>query len=183
MEFHVTYVGAEGAGSLTSLLHIMHATNSPYTFYANSESQFLHRRRNQLHTMFALRTPLRGQKVYEDPRHPHLGDALLDKQLIQEMNYLCLCDGIVFVIDSEMEGHERNLYEFELLKRDFALCEVDIDAKPIAFQVNKRDLPNICSMGWVRTNFQTQRCDYVESIATQGIGTLEAIEKLINLME
>jgi hypothetical protein len=181
-EFHIVYVGAEGVGCNTSLVNIFHATRSPLKLYANSESHFIYPKDTQHYHMFVIRAKLRAWRVYDHPLRPELGDPLLDKQFAQEMNYLCQCDGILFVIDSEIESKGYSLNEFALLKRDFTLCGVDIDAKPIVFQANKRDFDNICSMEWVKENFRTQRCDYVESIATQGIGTLEAIDKLINLM-
>lgn len=173
MEQQIIYVGCGVAGRSTSLTHVIQTTGAPVIRYANGEYHFTYR---QYHVVAIIST-FRGWLYYENPLDP-----TLHEQIVYEIDRLCTCDGIVFVIDSWSPHKPRNLRAFERLKGDLASRGIDVHTKPIVFQVNKRDLEDICSIDWVRENFRTQRCDYVESIATQGIGTREALDKLFDLM-
>ncbi|MBN1546454.1 MAG: hypothetical protein JW902_07335, partial [Syntrophaceae bacterium] len=143
-----------------------------------TEFRFTYTKEGRQHHVVAIESRIRSWLYYENPLDPNL-----DTTITHELTYLCNSDGIIFVIDSRVFKGEQNLLMFEKLDRDLVSRRIDIDSKPIVFQVNKRDLSDICSMDWVREHFRTQRCDYVESIATQGIGTREALDKLLDLIE
>jgi hypothetical protein len=51
-----------------------------------------------------------------------------------------------------------NVHEHGNLLRDLASRQVDGRRKPVVFQFNKRDLPQIVTMDWVRENFRAERC-------------------------
>jgi len=181
MMYHIVYVGCGLSGRRTSLATVMRASGvavDPLLIKGEEENNFMYTKSNRQYHVIATISIFRAWLYYEHPE-----DRASDKEIFCEIDRLCMCDGIVFVIDSQVPRKEHNLWQFEKLKRDLASRGVDIDTKPIVFQANKRDLDNICSMEWVRENFRTQRCDYVESIAAQGIGTREALDTLIDLIE
>lgn len=179
MLYHIVYVGGGVSGRRSSVAAVISATDtktdSPW--FNGEEYTCIYTKDNRQYHLNITVSATRSWLYYENPLDPDL-----DERIIREIDHLCTCDGMIFVIDSQLSVRDHNLEAFENLKRDLASRGVELDSKPIVFQANKRDLPNICSMEWVRENFRTQRCDYVESIATQGIGTLEAIDKLIDLM-
>ena len=107
----------------------------------------------------------------------------LNKSIENEIERLCSCDGIIFVIDSRQIRKGCNLVQLSRVRQDLASQGVDIDTKPVVFQVNQRDRDDICCIDWVREHFHTKRCAYVESVAIKGIGVLEALEKLFALVE
>ena len=179
MLYHIVYGGGVVSGRRTSVAAVMRATDTKTDsfWFCGEEYTFIYTKDNRQYHLNITVSATRSWLYYENPLDPDL-----DKRIIREIDHLCTCDGMIFVIDSQLPMRDHNLEAFENLKRDLTSREIDIDSKPIVFQANKRDLDNICSMEWVRENFRTQRCDYVESIATQGIGTMEAIDKLFDLV-
>lgn len=177
MTIQIVYAGCGLSGRSTSLTAVMLTTGSTLLRNRDEEYNFMYATGAQQYHVVATLSTFRAWLSYEDPTNP-----ALDKRIVYEIDRLCICDGIIFVIDSRRRMQEHNLHAFEELKRDLASRKRVIDSKPIVFQINKRDLDDICSMEWIREHFSTQRCDYVESIATQGIGTMEAVDKLFGLM-
>lgn len=110
-------------------------------------------------------------------------EAAADPRVMPELKALSEASGYVYVIESQSQIFKGNLKYFTRLGRDLAYLGCDFTKKPIVFQVNKRDLPGICSMEQVRKTFHTERCAYIESVATKGIGTIEALESLMALIE
>ena len=98
------------------------------------------------------------------------------------MDWLCKADGFVFVIDSQEVCLERNIEQLVHLNRDLLGRGVNPTIKPVVFQANKRDLPYLSTMEFLRSKFTAKRCAYVESVATEGVGTLEAVALLCELM-
>ena len=115
---------------------------------------------------------------YEDPTSP-----LLNPNVQREISRLHDADGLVFVVDGQLARFETNLDEFEKLQRDLRSRGVDIDEKPIVFQINKRDIDASVSIEHISNFFKVVRCSYVESIATEGVGTIETLSLLISLMQ
>jgi hypothetical protein len=58
----------------------------------------------------------------------------------------------------------------------------DPDAVPLVFQLNKRDLPNILSVAEMTSVLTWGRCDYEETVATQGLGVPRALDRLLDLI-
>ena len=99
----------------------------------------------------------------------------------EEIDRLASATGVIFVIDSQAERDESNVYQFEKLIRDVATRGVEARSKPIVFQVNKRDVPDARTMAWVRETFRAERAAYVESVAIESVGTLEALREVLKL--
>lgn len=104
-----------------------------------------------------------------------------DPSVREEIDAIGRADGLIVVIDSQAARAEANIAAFSELKRDLTLVGGDAASKPMVFQANKRDLPDVVSMEWVREHFRTERCAYVESEATQHKGTLEAMREVLRL--
>jgi mutual gliding-motility protein MglA len=91
-------------------------------------------------------------------------------------------DGVVFVVDSQIERMEANMESLENLRYNLHEQGYDLDKIPYVIQYNKRDLPNVASVEELRalTN-KTQVPDF-EGIATTGEGvfdTLKSVAKLV----
>ncbi|AKT43575.1 hypothetical protein [Chondromyces crocatus] len=115
----------------------------------------------------------------------HYNDAAslpADHPVQQELDWICEADGLVFIIDAQREREGANLEQFEHLTRDLRHRGLDLNDKPVVFQVNKRDLDSTSPLDEFRSVFGTRRCAFVESVASAGVGTREAILTLAALM-
>jgi hypothetical protein len=141
-----------------------------YAFSIAAESGVCH--------IVARLSSARSSLHYEDAR-----DSRLSPRVRIEIDWLCEADGILFVIDSQEARSPANEDEFTKLRQDLALRGVELNSKPIVFQVNKRDLKSLVPFDAVQASFRVERCAYVESVASKGIGTLEAVAELARLIK
>jgi signal recognition particle receptor subunit beta len=91
-------------------------------------------------------------------------------------------DGVVFVVDSQVERMEANLESLENLRTNLAEQGYDIDKIPFVIQYNKRDLPNAAPMEELQRLTNPRKVPEFEATATNGVGvfdTLKAIAKLV----
>jgi len=91
-------------------------------------------------------------------------------------------DGVVFVVDSQIERMEANLESMENLRTNLTEQGYDLDKIPFVIQYNKRDLPNIVPLDELRQQFNVRGVPDFEATATTGAGvfdTLKAIAKLV----
>lgn len=119
-------------------------------------------------------------------RRAHFGDydqtsAECDHGIRDEIERIAAADGLIFVIDSRVDRRAANIQQFDALRTDLGVRGVDAAAKPTVFQVNKRDLVDIVTMDWVREHFRAERCAYIESVAVESKGTLEAMREVLRL--
>ena len=149
-----------------------------FTARYRGEQSFPWRLREKPLTVVASVSAARAHFYYEDPEAPSL-----DPRIRAEIDQLGRADGVLFVVDPQQARSEANLEALDNLRRDLASQGVDLDTVPVVFQVNKMDLDDLCSLEWVRVNLRVKGCDYVESIATRGAGTTEALTKLLELIE
>lgn len=101
--------------------------------------------------------------------------------IVEEIDAISRADALVFVVDSQTARANANIESLSNLFRDLRSRGVSPEDIPIVFQANKRDLADIVTMDWVHQHFRTQHCGYVESIAPQQVGTLEAMREAISL--
>jgi len=90
-------------------------------------------------------------------------------------------DGIVFVADSQRPMLQSNVESLSNLKTNLAELGICIDAVPMVFQYNKRDLQDICAVGELDGTLNSREVPRVEAAALTGMGvfeTLRAISKL-----
>ncbi len=91
-------------------------------------------------------------------------------------------DGIVFVADSQSPMAEPNRESLRNLRENLAEIGLSLEAIPLVFQYNKRDLSNILSVEELNDQLNPDRTvEWFEASATNGPGvfeTLKAISKL-----
>ena len=91
-------------------------------------------------------------------------------------------DGVVFVVDSQIERMEANLESLENLRYNLQEQGYDLDKIPYVIQYNKRDLPNVASVEELRSLTNKTNVPDFEVIATSGEGvfdTLKSVAKLV----
>lgn len=107
-----------------------------------------------------------GQPFYEDGR----------KMLFRGI------DGIVFVVDSQVEKIESNIESFVEMEKLLLENGVNPNTIPIIFQWNKRDLPNIVSIEELNQRFNKRNGISMECIANTGEGVFETLTTLSKLI-
>ena len=103
--------------------------------------------------------------------------------LLEESDRVADSSAFVFVVDSQPERVEAGLEQLRLLRDDLARRSIDLDEIPVVFQLNKRDLNNVVPAADLQNAFKAGRCRYIESIATQGRGVVEAFETVLAMIE
>ena len=91
-------------------------------------------------------------------------------------------DGVVFVVDSQIERMEANLESLENLRYNLQEQGYELDKLPYVVQYNKRDLPNVAPVEQLRDMFNPTNVPDFEAVATTGYGvfnTLKAVAKLV----
>lgn len=90
-------------------------------------------------------------------------------------------DGIVFVADSQIPLLDANLESFDSLRRNLAQRDVDINALPLVFQYNKRDLDSLIPVETFNRLLNPQNLPYVEASAINGLGVFETLKEAAKL--
>lgn len=179
----IIYVGCGLAGKVTSLLSALHRAGQEGIDPVASEWPL--RRGLQRFILTRKTTPFLELSVRVSDKRATMIDYdpvdARDEQLREELDQIATADGLVVVINSHSDLKEANVEAFKRLLRDIRSRNVDAVDKPMVFQANKRDLPDVVSMEWVRENFHANRCAYVESIARNGSGTFEALKEVLRL--
>ena len=91
-------------------------------------------------------------------------------------------DGVVFVVDSQLDRMDANLESFENLKENLRLVGKSLDDIPVILQYNKRDLPFLASIPQLQSEFNVANRPHFEAVAHRGDGvydTLKTIGKLV----
>ena len=91
-------------------------------------------------------------------------------------------DGVVFVVDSQVDRVEANLESLDNLEDNLREQGYELDSIPFAIQYNKRDLPNIATIDDLRSMFNDRGVPDFEACAPKGEGvfdTLKAIAKQV----
>jgi hypothetical protein len=107
----------------------------------------------------------------------------LDELTAVERDAIARVHGIVWLIDSQAAMQSVNEYQFDAIRGELASLGVDLARVPVVFQLNKRDLPDIVSAETLKKRFATPVCEYVESIATRGVGVIEALDTCLQAQE
>lgn len=104
-------------------------------------------------------------------------------EVVEELQRLSTSSAFIFVVDSQQERIEAGGYELDRLRSDLRSQGIDLDGVATVFQLNKRDLKNAASAAELENRFRTGRCRYVESVATDGRGVVEAFETALAMVE
>lgn len=87
-------------------------------------------------------------------------------------------DGVVFVVDSQVERVEDDLKSWRDLQANLKDQGVPLHTLPLVFQYNKRDLSNAAPVVELQKLFNQQDHPSFESVATKGIGVMEALQSI-----
>lgn len=140
---------------------------------------------------FSWRGVLVGVRVRYDFRGGHPvqrlanvhGPANMLNMWKETLRFARTADGVVFVADSQTGRREANLEALRQLRWLMEDAGRSVDQVPIAFQLNKRDVPTVDSAEFLHGLLRTPRCAYVESVAPIGLGVMEAFTVLLGLLK
>lgn len=91
-------------------------------------------------------------------------------------------DGIVFVVDSQNERMEANLEAFETFQKALDRQGYDVARIPLVFQYNKRDVADAVPISELESTFNPGRRPSFEAIASRGIGVIETLQRVSELV-
>lgn len=90
-------------------------------------------------------------------------------------------DAVVFVADSQVSMVERNRESFENLIENLIENGYDPARIPVAIQLNKRDLPNVASVGELVAAMGVEGYPTCEAVASRGDGVFETLKLIVKL--
>jgi mutual gliding-motility protein MglA len=111
-----------------------------------------------------------------------VAESVDDERFAPEIAFLRIIDGIVFVVDSQRALLPSAKELLDRTIRDLTFLGREINHVPMVFQLNKRDLPTAATIERLRQVFRWPVVDYVETVATKHVGTVEALHRVIRLM-
>ena len=91
-------------------------------------------------------------------------------------------DGVLFVADSQVERMDANVESIENLMINLKTQGYDLMSIPYVLQLNKRDLPNVATVGEMTRLLKKKEEPVIEAVAPKGVGvfeTLKAVAKLV----
>jgi signal recognition particle receptor subunit beta len=91
-------------------------------------------------------------------------------------------DGVVFVVDSQVDKLQENLESFQNLQENLREYGHSIETIPVVLQFNKRDLPNVYPVDQLNSLVNKYGMPYYEAVAATGVGvftTLKGIGKSV----
>ncbi len=91
-------------------------------------------------------------------------------------------DGVIFVADSQRTMLDANIESMTNLRDNFAEQGVNLSDFPMVIQYNKRDLPDVLSVGELNAAMNPRSVPFYEAVAMTGEGVLKtftAISKLV----
>jgi hypothetical protein len=89
-----------------------------------------------------------------------------------------LPDAFVFIADSAADAQPANLASLHTLTAELAPRGLDLGKLPVAFQYNKRDLPDARPVEQLRAALNPWNHPDGEAIADQGIGVFETLKQV-----
>lgn len=173
----IVYYGPGLCGKTTSLQHI-HQQAIPEQkgelyFLATETDQTIYFELLPLHVGEIKDFKLRFQ-VYTVPGQVKYNNTR--KAVLQGV------DAIVFVADSQRSRRKANLISFENLKYNLkGGYNVLLENIPLVYEYNKRDMGDILTVAELSRDLNLRNLPYVETIATEGKGVLEAFESISSL--
>jgi mutual gliding-motility protein MglA len=87
-------------------------------------------------------------------------------------------DGVVFVVDSQIEKMESNLKSLDELKESLKELGIEWDSFPVVFQYNKQDLKHSVDQSELRTILNPGKKPDFSTIATKGNGVMDTLNSI-----
>jgi signal recognition particle receptor subunit beta len=94
------------------------------------------------------------------------------KTILRELNVV---DGVVFVADSQENRRDANIESFWNLQHNLRAHGLSLYQLPYVLQLNKRDLPGVCSVEEMRRELVIKDEPVIEAVADKGLGVLETL--------
>lgn len=91
-------------------------------------------------------------------------------------------DGIIFVADSQKQLFEKNIESLKDMIENMKEYGLNLENTPIILQYNKRDLIDIVSVEDLNSSLNFNSFPYLEAVAIQGIGVMEALKLISKLV-
>jgi len=173
----IVYYGPGLCGKTTNLQYIYNRTNP------NAKGKMISLATETERTLFFDFLPLEIGEIRGFKTRFHLytvpGQVFYDasRKLI-----LKGVDGVVFVADSQMLRAEANTESMDNLRINLAEQGYNLDTLPYVVQYNKRDMPNISSVGELSGLLNLQRVPEFSAVATTGEGVFETLKSVAKLV-
>jgi signal recognition particle receptor subunit beta len=91
-------------------------------------------------------------------------------------------DGVVFVADSQEARMDANVESLMNLEKNLVDHGFDLQAIPYVLQLNKRDLPNILSVGELKKQLGVKDEPALEAVAITGQGVFDTLKEVAKLV-
>jgi signal recognition particle receptor subunit beta len=91
-------------------------------------------------------------------------------------------DGVIFVCDSQWEKTRENRDSFHNLIDNLSSYGYSLETTPYVVQYNKRDLPNIAPVEYLRYLVNPRQVPDFESIAIRGEGVFDTLDMICTLV-
>jgi len=91
-------------------------------------------------------------------------------------------DGIVFVVDSQIERMDANIESFENMKINLKEQGYNLNSIPYILQYNKRDLNNIIPVSELKKILNVDGVPDFDGVAFNGVGVFETLKSIIKLV-
>ncbi|MEK6673159.1 MAG: GTPase domain-containing protein [Nitrospirota bacterium] len=87
-------------------------------------------------------------------------------------------DGIVFVVDSQIERIDANIESLEDLRFNLSEQGYNLDKLPFTIQYNKRDLQNIAPLEELNAILNPDTIPWFEGVALTGVGVFDTLKSV-----
>lgn len=173
----VIYFGAPQAGKTANLRSIFNATS------AEIQSGLLELQEDGSTTRYFDFLPLSLGRVRDFHLRLHLFTVPMNS-LYQSVPSVILrgVDGFVFVADSRVECMADNSDHMKKCRRLLQDEGYNVSELPRVIQYNKRDLPGVMPVEIMRQELNPTHVPDFEAVANKGLGVVETIEGLAQLM-
>ncbi|MEK7485742.1 MAG: GTPase domain-containing protein [Planctomycetota bacterium] len=174
--WRVIYYGPPQSGKSSSLQAIFHQTpfekrGEKFSINTQPSSDFVY-------DFMSFKTSASSDgfkfQLYSVPGNP--SSKTIRKFLLQD------ADGIVMVIDSQIEKWRENRYFLKELQCHLHELGKNFYSIPLLFQYNKRDLPNIMDLEELNRTLNLWNFPYVETVANQGIDVFKTLTILTKFL-
>jgi len=91
-------------------------------------------------------------------------------------------DGVIFVCDSQWEKMRENLESFRNLMENLAAYGYSLETTPYVVQYNKRDLPNIAPVDYMRYVINPRQVPDFGAVAIREDGVFETLDAICTLV-
>lgn len=89
-----------------------------------------------------------------------------------------IVDGVVFVADSQVDRRDANIESLWNLQHNLQSHGLSLYQIPYVLQLNKRDLPYICTVEEMKRELMLKDEIVIEAVADKGVGVLETLRSV-----